>query len=157
MPNTACRRLLWFCWPPVLCCLDVPPLVFWFGGPRLSSGCIYGCLIDVCKEYLPPRKVTWQWKIHHLKMYFLLNMEILHGCLSFLECILCQNLTTIYLSALSVRFHWAQLLKLILVIWVSVSSSSKRWVELGKHCSALYCEVWSPDFSIAIYQRIQCH
>ena len=28
------------------------------------------------KSGIPPRKLTWQWKIHHLKMYFLLNMGI---------------------------------------------------------------------------------
>ena len=28
------------------------------------------------QQYYPPRNLTWQWKIHHLKMYFLLKMEI---------------------------------------------------------------------------------
>ena len=33
--------------------------------------------------YLPPRKLTWQWKILHLKMYFLLNMGIFQHHVSF--------------------------------------------------------------------------
>ena len=28
--------------------------------------------------YLPSGKLTWQWKMDHLKMYFLLNMGIFH-------------------------------------------------------------------------------
>ena len=32
-----------------------------------------------------PRKLTWHWKIHHLKMYFLLKMWILHCHASFRE------------------------------------------------------------------------
>ena len=41
---------------------------------------------------IPPRKRTWQWNIHHLKMYFLLNMGIFQchlsfqGCIGFKEC-----------------------------------------------------------------------
>ena len=35
---------------------------------------------------LPPRKLTWQWKIHHLKMYFLLNMGIFQCHVSFQGC-----------------------------------------------------------------------
>ena len=33
-----------------------------------------------------PRKLIWQWKIHHLKMYFLLKMEIFQCHVSFREC-----------------------------------------------------------------------
>ena len=32
---------------------------------------------------LPPGKLTWQWKIHHLKMYFLLNGDIPMSCFCF--------------------------------------------------------------------------
>ena len=35
-------------------------------------------LVDV-----PARKLTWQWNIHHLKMYFLLNMVIFQCHVSF--------------------------------------------------------------------------
>ena len=30
----------------------------------------------ISKENYPHQKLRWQWKIHHLKMYFLLNMVI---------------------------------------------------------------------------------
>ena len=33
-----------------------------------------------------PRKLTWQWKIHLLKMYFLLKMGIFQCHVSFQEC-----------------------------------------------------------------------
>ena len=33
--------------------------------------------------YTPPRKLTWQWKTHHLKMYFLLNMWVFQCLLVF--------------------------------------------------------------------------
>ena len=32
--------------------------------------------------YPPPRKLTWQWKIHQLKMYFLLEIVIFHLAIS---------------------------------------------------------------------------
>ena len=34
----------------------------------------------------PPKKLTWQWKIHHLKMYFLLKMGIFQCHVSFQGC-----------------------------------------------------------------------
>ena len=40
---------------------------------------------------LPPRKLTWQWKLHHVKMYFLLKMGIFQCHVSFHGCIPCGN------------------------------------------------------------------
>ena len=37
--------------------------------------------------YIPPRKLTWQWKIHYLKMYFPLKMVIFQCHVSFQGCI----------------------------------------------------------------------
>ena len=47
-------------------------------GPGLFSGA-------KC-EALVPRKLTWQWNIHHLKMYFLVNMGIFQCHVSFQGC-----------------------------------------------------------------------
>ena len=38
------------------------------------------------KPYPPPGKLTWQWKIHVLKMYFILRMVIFQCHLSFQGC-----------------------------------------------------------------------
>ena len=38
------------------------------------------------KKHLPSRKLTWQWRIHHLKMYFLLKMVIFQCHVSFRGC-----------------------------------------------------------------------
>ena len=37
-------------------------------------------------KHLPSGKLTWQWKLHHLKMYFLLKMGIFQCHVSFLGC-----------------------------------------------------------------------
>ncbi len=57
--------------------LDVFHFYFgWFGLDWVTWG----------KNTPPPRKLTWQWKIHHLKMYFLLKMVILQCHVSFQGC-----------------------------------------------------------------------
>ena len=46
--------------------------------PFAKLHCIIQLLVHflLTSYYPPPRKLTWQWNIHHLKMYFLLKMGI---------------------------------------------------------------------------------
>ena len=56
-----------FCWP-----IRIP----WEGNSSpLKSPPFWG---------IPPRKLTWQWKINHLKIYFLLKMGMFHCHVYFL-------------------------------------------------------------------------
>ena len=64
-----------------------------FGWSRIRIVCGLSCGRDsaewigsVYLAPLPPRKLTWQWKIHHLKIYFLLNMGIFQCHVSFQGC-----------------------------------------------------------------------
>ena len=69
----------------------------WANMPRLSrkpgSSWQAWRFWDSCriKSNLHPRKLTWQWKIYHLKMYFLLNMWIFQGNVSFQGCSFCDT------------------------------------------------------------------
>ncbi len=50
-----------------------------------ANGCFLS-LINGKMHLCTPRKLTLQWKIHHLKMYFLLNIVILNVMLVFRGC-----------------------------------------------------------------------
>ena len=57
-------------------CQNQSPRTFWRHLsflPQLSLS-LETVLVNVL--WYTPRKLTWQWKIHHLKMYFLLKMGI---------------------------------------------------------------------------------
>ena len=57
--------------------------IFW----RIYIGGIFFVTPMILNEWIPPRKRTLQWKIHHLKiqMYLLLNMGIFQCHVSFQE------------------------------------------------------------------------
>ena len=72
---------------------------------------------------LPPRKLTWQWKLHHLKMYFLLKMGIFHGCIH------CGN-DPIWLPCLPGLFHrqiWRQISAPFFSSSTSTYPGTQKW------------------------------
>ena len=72
-------------------CREIMRALGWMGWMRWSGKAERGGwgaeMLDVWVGGLHPWKLTWQWKIHHLKMYFLLNIGICQCHVSFQGCI----------------------------------------------------------------------
>ena len=92
--------------------------------------------------WLLPWKLTWQWRIHHLKMYFLLNIVIFQCHVSFQGC----NIFELgWNHQLDLPFPW---LDDDFFFWGSLKLVMQHWMQSSPRLDDITVLVGNPELNL---------